>query len=311
VTNSSSSGTVNLIDTLTANPRVGGLIGYNQNSAITSSSSSATVNVNTTTTTNGITVYAGGLTGFIVAPTSFAGNFSTGSVNTATPSLGTLYLGALSGGAHQSTVTNSYSTANISVSGSQFVLEMGMIGYDFLSDYSGLFSTGTYSVNTTVVALWVAGMLGKVHGFGHSISNSYSMVTISVQSGTPSNSGNISGFADVENTNNVITSCYSASPSMPSSSGAASIWGFAEAFSTLSIVNSYLYDNAGTPSQTYAGLTSYTTASQMQTQSNFPGFTFGTNPQNWKMPSANPLSPGGLLSPVLYWQCGSNGIVCP
>jgi hypothetical protein len=83
--------------------------------------------------------------------------------------------------------------------------------------------------------------------------------------------------------------------------------------SATSLPNTYLYraSGSGVPADMTSGVTTYTVEADMENQSSFSGLTFGASAQNWAMPSANPLSPTGLLSPVLYWQCGSSGIVCP
>jgi len=55
--------------------------------------------------------------------------------------------------------------------------------------------------------------------------------------------------------------------------------------------------------------------SDLTNASGFAGFDF-TSGGPWRMPTANPLAPtppggtGPLLSPVLAWQCGHNGVVC-
>ena len=118
----------------------------------------------------------------------------------------------------------------------------------------------------------------------------------------------------------VIDRSYSAAPSISSTgftSGNGVPFGFVGSRAVVPVItNTFLYQNANVPADNTSGLVTYTTSTQMQTQSNFTNFDFTT--PVWKMPSANPFAAApyttyspALLSPVLNWQCGTNGITCP
>jgi len=72
----------------------------------------------------------------------------------------------------------------------------------------------------------------------------------------------------------------------------------------------FYYNNGAVPAQGDPGIAALASKTAMENQGNYTNFDF-TN--NWKKPSANPLSPynPAVLSPVLAWQCGKQGIVCP
>jgi hypothetical protein len=259
---------------------------------------------------------------------SISNSFSTGSVTALagtgieTQVYATTFIGriaaSLTSGVATYSISNSYATGNISSASSITVAGptygfIGVItGYDVT--VSGCFSTGTISFTGSAPTLWIGGLIASVNSDHTIVTNSYAMTTISVTGSGAQRVGGFIGQLSVGPTiPNSVSKSYSASPSMTGSGG--NFHGFLGVPNApADITNSYLYANGSVPSEPDAGVTSLN-ISQMQAQGSFTGFTFGTGitppNQEWKMPSANPLSPNGLLSPVLYWQCGANGIVCP
>lgn len=175
----------------------------------------------------------------------------------------------------------------------------GIIGYSTATNtnVSRCFVTGSMEFTMSSGHWWnIGGIFGGGVG-GAGITDSYSMVSI-----TPlASSGKLRIGGIASRGVSTITRTYAANPSVTGSLAK----GFVSTSPT--VTDSYLYENGSVPAQTITGLTSYTTVNEMETQGNF-NFDFTT--PIWRMPSANPLSPSGLLSPVLDWQCGSNGIVC-
>jgi len=337
VTNVSASGAASLTVT-GSNGWLGGLIGILAGGSVSSSSSSVNLTMNPGTFTKG--GGAGGLIAFVVTnggSCSVTNSYATGNISTPGGSItgaGQPYVsGSLIGfafggfGTSILNITNSYGTGNqtlaITSPDTSSIITIGGIGYADLTHVliAGVFSSGSYSItgnnNTNIL---MGGFIGDLigSGGGGSISNSYTTATLSVSGTHASNIGSVGGFIGNSSPSSsgavTISNTYAANPSI-TASGVANNQGFIGFESVAPTVsNSYYYFNANTPSNVYTtGVTSYTTTTQMQTQSNFTGFTFGTDAsvQNWAMPSVNPLAPNGLLSPVQYWQCASNGIVCP
>jgi len=336
VTNVSSSGSVTMNNS-SVNSWAGGLIGIVQGN-VSSSSSSVNVTMNPGTFTQGGGV--GGLVGFLVdnsGSVSISNSFATGTLSTpgGTVSNSTYGSGGLVGvindgfSPNTASITNSYATGNqtlaiTSTATNSGIYIGGLVGLALMRTtiLNGCFSSGTYSItgnaNTNIN---MGGVVGFQQG-GGTISNCYSMSTLSVSGTFSSGIGAVGGFIGSINSAGVgvtVSNSYAANASI-SVTGAAHNQGFfgIEVSTAPTVTGDYYFFNSGsTPSNIYTtGVTSYTTTTQMQTQSNFDvnnggSFTFGTNTNNWKMPSANPLSPNSLLSPVQFWQCGSNGITCP
>ena len=313
VTSVSSSGNVTL-SSVSSTAYWGGLIGTVSAGTVSSSSSSATVNF-TAASTSGLAA-EGGLVGFLTAGSTITSSSATGTIktDTGTTSLANFYMGGLVGytatGANN-TINNSYvtSTQTLSFNGGASTNSAigGIVGGTRTLSSTGCYAAPTITSNGSAeFALNIGGFGGYLNAAnsGAGITNAYTMGSITV-TGTVSSS-NIGGFAGSNNTTTIpISLSYSALSSI-SATGSRGFIGTGG-----NIASSYLYQNASVPSDPSSGLTTYTTATQMQTQSNFSSFTFGTaSSNNWRMPSANPLSPAGLLSPVQNWQCGANGITC-
>jgi len=325
VTNCQSSGSISL----TALAATGGLIGYISGaSTVSYASSSVNISINDssgTTTSYGVQGSAvGGLLGAAATSTATANiSNSSASGNISVSNLGTggtlvVQLGALAGSfttSSSSTISNSYSTGNITVSASGSTvgnLYFGMVAtLSNSGTISGCFSIGTYS--TTIASngpIWASGMVGLVQGSNSgTITNSYTMVSVSVNNSVTTSFNTIGGFFTRGNGSSTvsITTSYSADPSITGTNETLNSF-YGSTGGTLTTTNDYYYANGSVPdNQNGSGITHLSSAAAMQTQSNFTGFNFSTV---WTMPTANPNAPSGLLSPVLQWQCGLNGVVC-
>lgn len=330
ISNCSASGTINSSPNTSS---VGGIVGEMDGGTITSCSSSINISITPTTLAGFSSI--GGLIGQMCADSSItlSSSSTTGNISSSSGRIGgataEINIGNLIGvisdcNSASVTITNSYATGNqthaMHVQGNGAgILIGGLIGYSASKDanFSGLFTVGTLSiVSTNTATIWMGGLMGYWDGVG-SIANSYTMSTLSVTGVTHSGHNFVAGFIariDDDYGNLTVSDSYSAVPSI-SGSGLSISGGFEaddegidNGTPTTTLTNVYLYANGSVPTQTLTGLTSYTTATQMQTQGNFTGFDFTT--PVWIMPTANALSPSSLLSPVLDWQCGSNGIVC-
>lgn len=325
VTNCSSSGTI----TTTVGSQIGGIIGTMYGGALLSRSSSS---VSIVLNTSGASVYGnfGGLVGNATNGTGsgdslIVRSYATGTItltDTNSSNNGTENVGGLIGLVQfgSTAISNSFSTETITIpSGSYFFAGLpthigGLVGAGISGNFSltGCFAAGTISQPGSG-SIWAGGTVGRVQGSLVTISYTYAMVEITGNTqitsgflGTVTNSGTVN-----------ISNSYAAPPNLTTS---GTLSGFLNNSATANISTSYLYAHGTVPSQTFTGLTVYTSTADMQDQTKFDvanggGFVFGTNVNNWKMPSANPFSPNNpsspLLSPVQFWQCGSNGIVCP
>ena len=332
VTNVSASGSITLTNPSgSSNAWLGGLVGIVQGSVISSSSSvNVTMNPNTFTQNGGV----GGLIGFVVSnggscvvSNSYAtgtvstpgGTFSGGSSPYGSGSLIAYIFGGF--GSNTISITNSYGLGNqtlgiTSPNTSHVITIGGIAGFATMTrvTISGSFSSGSYSITSNNnMNVKMGGLVGAFNGTTTGvITNSYSNSTLSVSGTHAASTGVLGGF--VGNAGGSagavsISSSYAANPSI-SGTGVNYNQGFIGLESAVPTVStSYYYYNASTPSNVYTtGVTSYTTTTQMQTQSNFSSLNFST--PIWRMPAYNPISPSGLLSPVLNWQCGTNGITC-
>jgi hypothetical protein len=312
ITSVSSSGSLYLVySQSTAVYYLGGLIGQVSAGTVTSSSSSATAGATYTETSTSYSFGSslGGLIGYMASGTTLTSSYATGNVsgNLGTYATGGSY-GALVGKVTSATVTQSYSTGDITYSGNG-TNQVGMIGYATSATISKCYSKGTYGLASSggyIRYPYLGGIAGYISG--GSIANSYSMITITMAQYYPVNGGNAGGLVGYVVSSPTITNSYAASPSM-GTFAAGTIKGFSGTTLSSGVTNSYLYDNASVPSDTSTGVTSFTTTGQMESSSNFTGFDFSTV---WNMPTANSGSPHGtpLLSPVLIWQCGTLGITC-
>lgn len=290
--------------------RLGGVIGYPSTSLqLTNVHSTATV-IWDPTSSGGTNLRAGGFIGLapshglLIDSSSFRGVLEI--VNTV-GNHNNVQVGGLVGGiSGSSTVQESWVDLDMNIDQSawgngQSQYYGGLVGnFGNIPNLYRSFATGTMDIvrggghNYIVGAL--LGRLGAPDGSG--VFDSYTMmsITLSAPSGGAFTTGGFIGQAYKP-----VQRSYSANPSMTSGAGFISTVGS-------SLTDTYLYENGSVNAQTATGLTSYTTVNEMETQGNFSGFDFTT--PIWRMPSVNPISPNGLLSPVLAWQCGNDGIVC-
>jgi len=313
ITNCSASGTITGVDSI-----AGGLIGYMDGGSITNSSSSVALTINLISGIGFDYRAGGGLVGSIASPASISNSYATGAVNASGTLSSTVpyYGGGLVGTSGNVTISNSYSTGNQTVSVGDANLGsgtyMGMIGLNSSTTVTGCFATGTYSFTSTDTGNNPAISLGGISGdvTSTTISNSYSMVTLSSSGPVKSSFAFAGGFIGTEHGSSTVTHSYSASPSMASISFSNSEGFIGDGGGLTTVTGSYLYNNGNVVNQTLTGLTSLN-STQIHTQGSFTNFTFGTSStNNWSMPTANPLSPGAVLSPVQLWQCGIKGITC-
>ena len=310
---------------------VGGFVGFITGGSITSSSSSANVVFNPSTSNSG-TMSIGGFVGRIIISStnaSISSAAATGSITISGASnsnASSIYSGGFvgnidtSGGYISSSITNSYATGTQSYdftpTAAMTALIGGFIGHETsiwpsTSTIARCFSGGNMSfVGRNNIVLYLGGFVGAMNG--EALTDVYTMGSIAV-TGSGSSQPNIGGLIGSATGGSTTTNVYVAKSSMSKTITGGVIAGIIAA-NPLGAYNTYYYHNANVPANTYgatgiSGITTYTTVSEMQTQSNFTGFNFST--PIWKMPSANPLSSDGLLSPVLAWQCGTSGIVCP
>ncbi len=307
ITNVTVSGTVATQGTIASTVIIGGLIGnLATGGSITSSSSTASVTWGATTLT-GTTVQMGGLVGN-TSGTSITSCSYVGTI-TATQRVGTFVLnavGGLVGSVTAGSVSQNYAIATMSVNPNTSLGPQdigGLVGQTAASiTLSQNYASGSLTVTRVASSAVynIGGMVGLA-GATSTIINSYTMVTMSVTTATATDFyGGFVGKAVA------ITDCYSANPTMSTTQGNA----FAKASGVTGTVTTSYYDSiGGLPTQgAITGLSAITPAN-IATQGSFTGFDFAT--PIWRMPSANPLaSPNTTLSPVLNWQCGSNGITC-
>jgi hypothetical protein len=216
-------------------------------------------------------------------------------------------------------ITNTMVSSTAGTGGPQLSVG-GIVGYwnpssSFSMTFAGCFSSGTYTfAGTANTNIFIGGFAGLIVGSGGSITNSYTMATVTTTgtfSGVAGAEGGFIGEAASATTALTVSSSYAANPSL-GGSGANYNQGFLGVNGNVvpTFSNCY-YDTGGSvPANFYTPMTSYSTA-QMQVQSNFGGLTFGTgSTTNWQMPLSNSLaSPTTLLSPVLQWQCTANNTV--
>ncbi len=326
ITNVTTSGIMISVAVSGGDVRVGGLVGINNSGTISNSSSTITFSLNPGAASTFYYKRIGGLIGVhgggSITNSHFSGSITStlGATSNAHMGFGGLIGWVASG---PLTISNSYSTGNQTHSiynsvprdfGVGGILGMVNPNSAIAINLTQVAAYGTYVVNgVSTDKISLGGLVGLSllpSGASLNITNSYTMVSLSLP-GTPSGTSFVAGALGRNsgpNNSVVFTKVYSAAPSV-SGAGATVISGFVALGNAVSITSSYLYQNANVPAQTYTGLTSYTTTTQMETESNFVGFDFNVTPV-WRMPSANPLSPNSLLSPVLNWQCGTNGIAC-
>lgn len=277
---------------------VGGLVGSHTAGSIDSSSSSATISVPSTSSSgaSGAGGLVGQVTGATISDCSATGNVSEG-VGSAE-----MRMGGLVGLAEGATISRCFSTGNVSAdfNGSTYI---GMVGLSSSSTVSQCFSKGTYSSPGFIRYSYIGGIVGYLDD--GSIEDSYSMITHDMAGGEPTNGGASGGL--VGYMGGTVTTSYSAASAMDAvASGTA--YGFSGNQVVAGITSCYYYNNGSVPVDSSTGVTNLDTQLAMETQGSYTGFDFGSD---WAMPDANALSPDGILSPVLQWQCGSNGINCP
>jgi len=257
---------------------VGGLVGYSD--GVTISNSYATGSVSGTD-------YVGGLVGLYVDGT-VTNSYATGSASGAS---GSQYVGGLVGD-NYGAISNSYATG--SVSGISYV--GGLVGHNEIDgDVSTSYSTGSVSGGSQSFS--VGGLVGDNTGM---VGNSYAtgsvtgasgsqsvgglvgdndnQVSNSYATGSVSGSAYVGGLVGYNNYGSAISNSYATG----SVSGSSNVGGLV-AYNVGTVSNSF-WNTTTSGQATSAGGTGLTTA-QMQTASNFTGFTFTTTPgasgDNW------------------------------
>lgn len=257
------------------------------------SNSYATGNVEANTTAGGL---VGTYLGYIT--NSYAAGNVTGHASGGT--------GGFGGQISDATITNCYATGTVTGVGdganasnwygATYTATGGFAGiagrwWDGGTSISGSYSTGDIT-GTDVVG----GFVG--YNISAAITDSYSLGSVTATAGSAA------GF--VSRNDSSITRAYSAAPTVSGTTAFA----FVDSNYPGSLANVFYYDNGAVPSDANAiGLDSTNTAGAgMQNSDSFTGFNFSG--LVWARPTVNPLTPGGLLFPVLTWQCGQNGVSC-
>ena len=216
----------------------------------------------------------GGLVGFLYYST-VSKSYATGSVS------GASTVGGLVGDNFSGVVSNSYAAG--SVSGSNVV--GGLVGEnDSFASITDSYATA--SVNGTSGSEYVGGLLGN---------NYLGSVIYSYATGRVSGSeyvGGLVGYNEApqgpDYSNSVIVNSY-ATGGVSGSSNVGGLVGFNDSANGARVSNSF-WDATTSGQSTSSGGTGLTTA-QMQTASNFTGFTFTTTPgasgNNWVIVDAN------------------------
>jgi filamentous hemagglutinin family protein len=211
---------------------------------------------------------------------------------------GANYVGGLVGYQNGGTISDSYSTG--SVSGGNYGNVGGLVGVN-KGTISNSFATG--SVTAVFGSSYSGGLVGMNYG---TISNSYATGSVTAggvgsyggglvggSAGTISDSyatGSVSGGSSVGGlAGHVVIATISNSYATGSVTGSFGVGGLVGLQTSSGISNSY-WDTTTSGQATSAGGTPLTTT-QMQTASNFSGFTFTTTPgasgNNWVMVDSN------------------------
>ncbi len=290
---------------VTGSKYVGGLVGYNNgtinNSYATGSvtgsnyvgglvgrNSSTISNSYATGSVTGSGNYVGGLVGYNDA--NISNSYATGSVTGSGN-----YVGGLVGYSYGGTISNSYATGSVSGSGTYVG---GLVGYNYGGSISNSYATGSVTGSNYVGGLvglnngtvdnsyatgsvtgsssYVGGLVGYNYG---SISNSYATGSVS---GSGTYVGGLVGY-----NYGTISNSYATGSVSGSSSNVGGLVGFNYGW----ISNGY-WNTTNNPTLSGVGAASGSqssvnglTSQQMQTASNFAGFTFTTTPgatgNNW------------------------------
>lgn len=310
---------------------IGGLFGDSsvQNGSATSSLVGCTMNANITVNSSGITTnpFVGSTIGGIFGNVYFKVGMTlsncsvSGSINVTNPSSAVGHsIGGITGSRDGSSniafnVTNTVLLMDLTVAAGASSTAVqnvgGVFGYDnnkpFTDVDSGFVVKGTYTVNSGLPR--IGSFVGDSTGSSILLSDSITYSTLVANNVT---GGWLTGGSG---SGSFIQRTIVSVPSITVTNGATTgIFGVYET-ATGSANNSYRYTYNGTASYnigSITALTTYSTATQMQTQSNFSNLTFTSagSSTGWIMPTANPLAPNGVLSPVPSFICGTNGITC-
>jgi hypothetical protein len=304
------SGALSLASTATVAHYGGGLVGrVGSTGQLKNSYSQASATIKGTGT--GV-ANLGGLVGQALTGAILLNSYATGTVTTASPYTsavgGTFYMGGLVGAATGATVDSCYSSGDVLLSSSGL---NGSGGIGLIGNLTGgtvfrSYSAGNYGIQGYLRYLYAGGIAGYVSGGPVIISNSYSKAAMVVTTG-PANGGNVGGLLGNVSGTVTLSNTYAASAAFPATMAAGSKFGFSGVTLTSGLTGAYFYLTGNVPADSSTGVVGLTTLGQMTVASSFTPFDF-TNV--WRMPTS---APGGLLSPVLLWQCNRSdtAIACP
>ncbi|MDD5285155.1 MAG: filamentous hemagglutinin N-terminal domain-containing protein, partial [Desulfuromonadaceae bacterium] len=313
ISNSFNAGNVNLS---ASNQNIGGLVGYN-NGTIINSYNSGNVSAGAGSQ------YLGGVAGYMDGGT-ISGSYNSGSV---TGGDNAIYLGGLLGYINGGTVSSSYNTG--SITGQNYVSYVGGItGYN-RGNINYSYNSG--SVASGIYASYVGGLVGQNNMFstistsfntgsvtggnfanavgglvGHN--NSYGAINDSYSTGSVTGLGDnqkIGGLVGLNNGLGTISNSF-ATGAVSAGLNSTYIGGLVGWGNVGDTTNSF-WDTQTSGQATSVGGTGLTTA-QMQTASNFTGFTFTATPgetgNNWVIVNADGSlnsagTPGGGTYPML------------
>lgn len=168
---------------LTGLSYVGGLVGYMVNSSISNAYTTGNINVSS----SGIN--AGGLVGLADSGTTISNSHSSVALKNVSGGSANNSIGGLVG-RNIGTITNSYSTGSVSMTGINSVSLGGLVGDNF-SNISNSYSTAAVTGGSQSSALlqgWVGGFIGR--NDSGIVSNSYSTGTVTVDN----NAIDVGGF---------------------------------------------------------------------------------------------------------------------
>ncbi len=178
----------------------------------------------------------------------------------------------------------------------------GLVGSCISSSLSYCFASGTITgLNEAVYSNIFGGLVGSINTT--SISNSYSLVSISTVSSSIMHAGGLAGYSSSAST---ISNCYSAGVISASFGGSGGVGGLLGSSSSSTITNSFWDTEISTQSLSAAGTGK--TTSEMKTVSTFTNSTWdfeietsnGTN-NYWDIDLSNTINSG---YPFLAWENG-------
>lgn len=292
------------LGTLIGGPKwVGGIVGY-ADGTLTLGTSYSSLAITDTAGTE----YYGGLVGHLEDTASdstidqsyFNGSLLLGS--------GVSYVGGLvgrddagrSGTGNFLTISKSYSSATIT--GGTGV--GGIVGVGLGTRITESYSKGSI---TAAIAGYGAGGFAGTLDLAAQVSNSYNLASVTAADAM---AGEVAGFVGNDlDAANTFTYCYSGALSVvDQSANLLDAFTGSSQFKGTYTQNYFRFEGLDVAVQAPGvGIIEKLLDADGLVDNFYVGFTFGADAE-WRMPTVNPT--WGYLSPVLSWQCGTQGIVC-